>query len=227
MADHPHDDLAAWLLGELEPEAERAFATHLRDCEECRSEAAELDPLPGLLATAAPPFTVPAGLEARTFEAIERAAGTRRRRRRWRVPIAVGAVTAAAAAAVAVGVVVLRDGGDRLTLESVAGEAVDVSATVQVTDVGREVTLDIDRLADPRPDGVYELWFVAPDDTRRRPDRISAGTFHPSADGTGRVRLVAAADPQRYPRLSVTLEPADGNPRRTGPEVLREGGQTP
>jgi anti-sigma-K factor RskA len=220
MADHPHGDLAAWLLGELDQDSERSFAEHLAHCDACREEATELDSLPGLLATAAPPFTVPADLEARTLAAIEQAAGTRRRRRRgWRLPIAVGAVTAAAAAALAV--VVLGDRGDRFALESVRGEAVDVAATVQVTDVGREVTLDISRLRDPRPSGLYELWFVAPDDTRRRPDRISAGTFHPDADGTGRVRLLAAADPQRYPRLSVTLEPNDGNPRRTGDEVLR------
>jgi Anti-sigma-K factor rskA len=68
---------------------------------------------------------------------------------------------------------------------------------------------------------VYELWFAAPGDTRRRPDRVSAGTFHPDEAGRGTVRLLAAADPKRFPRLSVTLEPVDGNPRRTGPEVLR------
>jgi anti-sigma-K factor RskA len=223
MADHPHGDLAAWLLGELDHDSERSFREHLLHCDACREEATELDSMPGMLATAAPPFTVPADLEARTLAAIEQAAGTRRRRRRlgWRLPIAVGAVTAAAAAVAAVAVVVPGDRGDRFALESVRGEAVDVAATVQVTDVGREVTLDISRLRDPRPKGLYELWFVAPDDTRRRPNRISAGTFHPDADGTGRVRLLAAADPQRYPRLSVTLEPNDGNPRWTGKEVLR------
>jgi len=28
-------------------------------------------------------------------------------------------------------------------------------------------------------------------------------------------------DPAKYPVLSVTAEPGDGDPRRTGPEVLR------
>ena len=50
---------------------------------------------------------------------------------------------------------------------------------------------------------------------------VSAGTFHPDENGRGTVRLLAAADPKQYPRLSVTLEPADGDPRRTGPEILR------
>jgi anti-sigma-K factor RskA len=221
MVDHPHAELAAWLLGELDPAEEREFAEHLRDCESCRDELIELEPMPRLLGLAAPPFTVPADLEARTFARLNGA--PKRRRRRWRLPVAFGAVAAAAAAAV-LAVVVLGGGDERLSLESTRGEPVSVTATVEVTGVGREVTLDIDRLADPRPDGVYELWFVAPDDSRRRPHRISGGTFHPDADGTGRVRLVAAADPERYPRLSITLEPADGNPRWTGPEVLRPAG---
>ena len=96
-------------------------------------------------------------------------------------------------------------------------------AEVRVTEVGREVELDIRRLRDPRPEGIYELWFVAPGDTRRRPRRVPAGTFHPDEQGRGSVRLVAAAEPAKYPRLSVTLEPADGDPARTGPEVLRPG----
>ena len=58
---------------------------------------------------------------------------------------------------------------------------------------------------------------LATDGTRR----VSAGTFHPDEQGRGTVRLLAAADPVAYPRLSVTLEPSDGDPRRTGPEVLR------
>jgi len=35
------------------------------------------------------------------------------------------------------------------------------------------------------------------------------------------VRLHAAVDPAKFPELSVTAEPGDGNPERTGPEVLR------
>jgi anti-sigma-K factor RskA len=166
---------------------------------------AELDELRELVARAAPPFEVPAGLEERVFAAI---APPRRGRRPWRLLVPA----AAAAAAVAV-VVVPGGGGERYDLR---GRGAQVSATVQTTGVGREVTIEIGRLRDPRPDGLYELWFVATDDRRR----VSAGTFHPDDAGRGTVRLVGAADPKRYPRLSVTLEPADGNPRRQGPTVL-------
>ena len=35
------------------------------------------------------------------------------------------------------------------------------------------------------------------------------------------VTFAAAVDPAKYPVLSVTAEPGDGNPEPTGPEVLR------
>ena len=171
---------------------------------------AEHDELLELVRLAAPPFEVPAGLEDRVFAAI--APPRRRRRLWWRLAPLVPA--AAAAAAVALFVVISGGGGERYELR---GGAAVVNATVETTGVGREVTVDIERLRDPRPDGLYELWFVATDGRRR----VSAGTFHPDDAGRGRVRLVAAADPKRYPRISVTLEPADGNPRRQGPTVLR------
>ena len=217
-----HVDLAAWVMGELDAGAAHRFEAHLHGCERCRLDAAELEGLPQLLARAAPPFDVPAGLEARVLGALVNGDHRPRRRvRRWPRLAFAGAATLAAAAALAIAVLGGGPAGDRLTLRSTRGEAVDVTATVRVTPVGREVTLDMRRLRDPRPDGLYELWFVAPGDTRRRPNRVSAGTFHPDEAGRGTVRLLAAADPKRFPELSVTLEPADGNPRRTGPEVLR------
>ncbi len=54
-----------------------------------------------------------------------------------------------------------------------------------------------------------------------KPNRISAGTFHPDDDGRSKVELTAAVDPSKYPELSVTAEPGDGNPAPNGPEVLR------
>jgi anti-sigma-K factor RskA len=107
-------------------------------------------------------------------------------------------------------------GGGELERYDLRGGGAQVSATVRTTGVGREVTIEITRLRDPRPDGLYELWFLARDGRR-----VSAGTFHPDDEGRGTVRLVGAADPQVYGRIRVSLEPADGNPRRQGPDVLR------
>ncbi|MGI8758631.1 MAG: anti-sigma factor domain-containing protein [Acidimicrobiales bacterium] len=68
----------------------------------------------------------------------------------------------------------------------------------------------------------YEVWFVGPGDSRNGLNRISAGTFHPDEQGRTSVRFAAAVDPAKYPVLSITAEPGDGDPEPTGPEVLRE-----
>jgi anti-sigma-K factor RskA len=167
---------------------------------------AEYDELAELVRLASPRFDVPAGLEERVFASI--VPPPRRRRRPWWL-LAPAAATAAAAALI----LVTGGGGERYELR---GAGAKVTAVVETTGVGREVKIDIDRLRDPRPDGLYELWFVAPDGRR-----VSAGTFHPDDSGRGTVRLVGAADPRDYPAIAVSLEPADGNPRRQGPDVLR------
>jgi anti-sigma-K factor RskA len=70
----PDPDVAGYLLGTLDEAEAVAFAEHLSRCEACRSELAELARLPGLLAQAPPAEVLPAGLEERTFAAIEAAA---------------------------------------------------------------------------------------------------------------------------------------------------------
>jgi anti-sigma-K factor RskA len=163
---------------------------------------ADHDELAELVRLAAPRFDVPAGLEERVFARI--APPPRRRRRLWWLLAPAAAATA---------LLVTAGGGERYELQGLGAR---VTATVETTGVGREVTLEIERLRDPRPDGLYELWFVAPDGRR-----VSAGTFHPDDEGRGTVRLVGAADPKVYMRIAVSLEPADGNPRRQGADVLR------
>ena len=217
-----HLDLAGYLLDALTDAEVAAFEAHLRDCEACRRESGELGALPELLASVASPFEVPAGLADRVFATIAPspppAALPSRRRPRWRVLVPLAAATATAAAVL---VIALSGGDGGLERYALKGAGAQVTATVRTTGVGREVTVGIDRLRDPRPDGLYELWLVAPDDRRGHPHRVSAGTFHPDDAGRGTVRLVAAADPKTYTAIAVTLEPADGNPRRQGPTVLR------
>jgi hypothetical protein len=67
----------------------------------------------------------------------------------------------------------------------------------------------------------YELWFVGPGDRPGRVNRISAGTFHPDAQGRSNVRFAAAVDPAKYPGLAVTEEPGDGDPAPSRPDVMR------
>lgn len=107
-----------------------------------------------------------------------------------------------------------------VTMRSPAGDAT-ARATGIRTGIGRTVQLRTEALPVLPGDDLYELWFVGPGDTPRTPNRISAGTFHPDADGRSHVDLTAAVDPARYPTLSITAEPGDGDPSPNGPEVLR------
>jgi len=230
-----HIDLGGYVLGLLSAEERRRFAAHLEGCAVCRTELTELDAAARLLGNAAPAIAAPPDLQGMVLDAVERAAagnaepkprnssprGSRRPR------LALGAGVGALAAAAAILVLVFRLGGPagQLELRAVLGSPQGAEATVEVrkTGIGRVVQLRTDELPILPKGDYYELWFVGPGDTPARPNRISAGTFHPDEDGRSVVTFAAAVNPALYPVLSVTAEPGDGDPRPTGPEVLRSG----
>lgn len=87
--------------------------------------------------------------------------------------------------------------------------------------VGRTVDLRTDKLPILPRGEYYEVWFVGPGDRPARPNRISAGTFHPDRAGRSNVVFKAAVDPALYPELVITAEPGDGDPAPSGDDVLR------
>ena len=235
-----HVDLGDYLLGRLD-ECERDFVEeHLGSCERCRAAAAELEVTAALLARSAAPVAPPADLEQRALSAVRdiaegnpparlEAAGARPRVRlpRWSWPrrlAAAGAATAALAVGVFGGMLLARDPGlpgtPELETALSSPSGATATASVRMTGVGRVIELHSDNLPILPKGEYYELWFVGEGDRRRAPNRISAGTFHPDANGRSSVRFAAAVDPADYPRLTVTAEPGDGDPRRSGRTVL-------
>jgi Anti-sigma-K factor rskA len=174
---------------------------------------------------AAPPPERVAALRAEVESARTPAAGPARQRG--------GAWLAAAAAVLAVlgGVAVARSiVDDDTTAEAVeydgpmvgpAGEPTAAELRVVATGTGRIVELDTDVLPILPTGEFYELWFVGRGDGPGSPNRISAGTFHPDPDGRSDVQFLAAVNPELFPVVEVTAEPGDGEPRSTGPVVLR------
>jgi hypothetical protein len=190
------------------------------------AELRELEPVAALLRLAAPTVSPPPGLEGRVFLAVDRVARAEVRapspRRRVRLPLAPAAAAASAAAAI-----LLSTGGGTtgsLELETVlrapSGRA-QASVAVRKTGIGRVISFESESLPILPRGRYYELWFVGPGDAPSRPNRISAGTFHPDERGRSHVRFAAAVEPAAYPVLVVTAEPGDGDPRATGPEVVR------
>jgi anti-sigma-K factor RskA len=232
-----HEEVAGYLLGSLSPNERAAFEQHLAQCASCREQVRELGIPAELLARAVPAYEVPSGLAARTLSAIDASAGVGRlherepapRRRPWRRSLALAPAAAALIVGAFFGASQLDrpGGGEEVELEAVLappeGGSARATVVVSKTSIGRVVSFSSNDLPILPKGEYYELWFVGPGDTLGHPNRISAGTFHPDEQGRSRVELTAAVDPLLYPALSVTAEPADGNPQRTGPEVLRSG----
>jgi anti-sigma-K factor RskA len=233
--DHPHPDVAGYVLGVLEPDEAVAFRAHLAGCTACRDDVTELSGLGELLGEAAPPVDVPAGLEARTFAAVERATaegGPSERPRRRRRPQTSGwrRMVAAAAAVVVIGlgVAVVRDTSrpepavaQVVELEAPGGGTAHAVARVQATPTGGVIEMEVDGLTPPPPGFFFECWLVsAQGDTPDRPNRVSVGTFTVDETGHASVRWDFKADTSTFPRMGVTLEPNDGNPVQTTSRVL-------
>jgi hypothetical protein len=240
----PNVDLGGYLLGKLEPGERARFEQDLAGNPEAQAAAAELRGTVDLLEFAAEPYEVPAGLEARTFRALERAvageAGGRslaaapsRRRLLPRLRMPVRRLAIAGAAAVALGAAVFAgselEGEDsppgtlelETALRAPTGRSLAATATVRETGIGRVVSFDSSDLPILPKGDYYALWFVGPGDSPRSPNRISAGTFHPDPEGRSEVTFAAAVDPKKYPVLAVTKEAGDGDPSPTFPDVLR------
>ena len=229
---HTHHQLGPYVLGTLPAEERIEFERHLGSCSLCAAELPSLQRVGTTLAEATPPISPPASLEHRVLAAVRGAEaapapapttswnfGLRRRMR----PLA-GASAAVAAALVAALVFWGGNGNGVLELEAVMQApvgAAQASLEVPKTGIGRVVSFRSDTLPILPKGEYYEIWFVGPGDRPTRPNRISAGTFHPDEKGRSYVTFAAAVDPALYPIVSVTAEPGDGDPRATGPEVLR------
>lgn len=143
----------------------------------------------------------------------------------------LGAAAAVAViAAITLGVLAVRDDGSSrraggvVEFETVM-RAPEGGVTADVTGIrtgiGRVVEFRTDELPILPVGEYYEVWFVGPRDSATSPNRISAGTFHPDEQGRTDIELTAAVDPAKYPVLSVTAEPGDGDPGPNGEEVLQ------
>lgn len=161
MIDEPHVLLGAYILGGLDAEERGRFEAHLKECAQCRAQAADFAPLPALLSKVdradldtQPTDDGESELALRDMLAARRAAATRRVRHRVML-----AACAAVLAAVALVLVIPRGdtappGTGTFAMHSVAAAGASGSVTLTPKPWGTAIVLDLKQLP---PDGVFTL----------------------------------------------------------------------
>lgn len=215
MSDHPQtlDLLGPYVMGDLDPDEERAVEGHLESCPSCRHEAESLRLThEHLLDFAAASEAPPPHLKDRSIADLPQPT-LRRALPTW----------AAVAAAVLLVALVLAFvpsllGGQEVaaaTLEPM-GEAPDAGAEVNVKGSGENLEVSVDAWGLPKceKEEYYELWFV-----EENGEHVSAGTFTVDESGDAKLDLTAPQFAASYPRIGVTVE-RDKDPRPSGVMVM-------
>jgi anti-sigma-K factor RskA len=211
------DDLAAYLLGALEPGESDSLERHLDECERCREDLAWLRPGVEVLADSIPRRRPPPQLRARLLEQVRSDPALEHRRRAarsgtgWRrfllrpaVSLGVVALIAAATAGYA-----LRgeDGDDAATVAARTG---GVRAALEVK--GDSGTLTLRGMRPLPKDRVYQAWVQRGDDVE------SSSVFVARRNGTASAAI--PRDLEGAERVMVTEEPRGGSEQPTAPRPV-------
>lgn len=226
---HPEvaEALGAYVLGALDDRERGQVEAHVRGCERCARELAELERAAEILPRSVPQLRPPGPLKERIMRSVEaeaaagpggRDAQTRRAGIRRFVPPrpVLGAAAAALVGAAVAAVIVLgvRPGapeGGRVLSARITDPAVAARARVSVRVAGEHATLRVRALPHPPPRRVYQIWLQTPG---RSP--VPAGSTFMLGDGTVDVRRPVHPGE----RVLVTIEPAGGSPHPTRPPLI-------
>jgi anti-sigma-K factor RskA len=214
MSDSTHEtrdcggDLAAYVLGALEPEEVEAFRAHLETCVVCRDEVLAFRRTVDALATEVPQYRAPRTLRRRVLRAARAEPRAQPRPRRaltaaWLSPrpALAGLGALVVAAALAVGLTLGTGGGPRTLKASVVG----LPGSAQVRVMNGRAELIVEHLPPPPPGRIYEVWLqhgsAAPTPT----------TTLFSVTRTGAADVGVAGSLRGVTDVLVTPEPAGGS----------------
>ncbi len=223
MSENGHerrsDELAAYLLGALEPGEAAELERHLAGCEECRTELEWLRPAVQLLPESVQRVEAPPQLRGRLMEQVRseaEIATPRHRVRRWSIggwslrPAAGLAALVLVVAAVAAYAIGSGDSGGGNTTTVVKGHSPGVVAEV-VRD-GGSGTLHLANLQQLPSDKVLQAWV------ERDGRVVSAKTlFVPNQDGTASATI---DDMEGVKTVMVTAEPRGGSVQPTSAPIV-------
>lgn len=223
MSENGHerrsDELAAYLLGALEPGEAAELERHLAGCEECRTELEWLRPAVQQLPESVQRVEAPPELRGRLMEQVRSEAETDSapsRSRRWSMggwslrPVAGLAALVLVVAVVAAYAIGSGDSDGGNTTTVVAGQSPGVVAEV-VRD-GGSGTLHLTNLHQLPNDKVLQAWV------ERDGQVVSAKTlFVPNQDGTASATI---DDMEGVKTVMVTAEPRGGSVQPTSPPIV-------
>jgi anti-sigma-K factor RskA len=211
------EDLAAYMLGALEPGEKAEFERHLDSCEHCQGEVRWFEPalqsLPESVERQEPPPRLRAALMAEVRADAEpqpRAGSAKRRSRGWFLRPAVGFAVLVLAIAIAgyeIGKGGSEGGGGASPL--VAHEN---GITMKMVPDGDGGTLHLANLHQLPPDKVLEAWV-------RREGKIEAVPALLVPDRKGQAET-AVADMSGVDTVMVTEEPQGGSEEPTGDAIV-------
>jgi anti-sigma-K factor RskA len=223
-ADHTRwkDDVAAYVLGALEPDEGAELERHLEGCTECRAELRWLQPAVDLLPEKVERVDAPGGLRAKIVEQVREEAAaaatdSQRRmpfsRRRWLQgwrPIAAAGLVALILAGVA-GYAIRggEEAGGGATTVAV-GEAPAVTAKLVME--GDSATLKLANVEAMPGDKVLEAWVQRDGEVER-----AGGLFVP--DRAGRATAMIP-DMHGVEAVMVTSEPEGGSAKPTSSPMV-------
>lgn len=222
MSEREHeerrDELAAYLLGALEPGEAAAMEQHLAGCEECRTELEWLRPAAQLLPEAVERVEPPPQLRKRIMAEVEPSAERRPARARsgWKLRMptlrpAIGLAAVALIAAVVVGFAIGGSGGGGEPVTTIsAGKAPGVTAQmVREGETGTLRLAHVHRL--PRGD-VLQAWV-------RRGKKIESAKTLFAPDKSG-VATAVIDHMHGVNAVMVTEEPQGGSDQPTGEPLV-------
>ncbi len=218
--DGRRDDVAAYLLGALEPGEAAELERHIAGCPECEQELRRLRPAVQVLPETVGRMEAPPALRARLMEQVRsEGAGSQAapvasrapRRRFWLRPVA--GLAALALVVAAIGGYAIRDGGSGggpKTTTVVTGRSPGVTA--EMVREGETGTLRLANLHQLPAGKVFQAWV------RRGKRVVSAkALFVPNSDGTATATI---DDMRGVNAVMVTAEPRGGSVQPTSAPIV-------
>ncbi len=221
-------DAAPYVLGALSDTELSAYEQHLRSCEACRAQVAELQIVADALPASAPPVLASKELRGRVMATVrseaellqaagqeaDRPAKPASRLRSRRLSLAGAAIAATVAVAVAIAIGVGSSNDEHVTsAQHIAASAPGARAALRQR--GGRAELVVSGMPQPPRGKIYEVWLSRGAGSAEPTDAL----FSVTSRGRGAVAVPKSLHGVK--EVMVTSEPLGGSSQPTSPPLIR------